>query len=254
MAFLMGNKLRFCSNLLSSFPFRMRVILDYCEEHECMCRDMIRTIRTCKTAAEERAAVAKECAILRDKLKEPTQHHRHRTIAKLMFIHMLGYPTHFGQMECIKLIAEGDFPEKRIGYLGLMVLLDERQEVLMLVTNSIKKYPLLAAPLFYWSPEDFARAMRSRMFKTCVSKSMIVWNLTQGSDLYHPNQHVTGLALCSFGNICTSIMARELSSEIERLLHDKNAYVRKKVAYIFLKFVDSGSRYCSLYLFHSMTR
>jgi len=104
---------------------------------------MIRSIRTCKTAAEERAVVAKECAALRDLLKEPIQYHRHRNVAKLMFIHMLGYPTHFGQMECIKLIAEGDYPEKRIGYLGLMVLLDERQEVLMLVTNSIQKYPIL---------------------------------------------------------------------------------------------------------------
>jgi len=56
---------------------------------------------------------------------------------------MLGYPTRFGHLECIKLIAEGDYPEKRIGHLGLMVLLDERQEVLMLVTNSIKKYPIL---------------------------------------------------------------------------------------------------------------
>lgn len=53
-------------------------------------------------------------------------------------MHMLGYPTHFGQMETLKLIAAAGFPEKRIGYLGLMVLLDERHEVLMLVTNSLK--------------------------------------------------------------------------------------------------------------------
>lgn len=103
---------------------------------------MIRSIRTCKTAAEERGVVAKECAALRDAFKEGNQYHRHRNVAKLMFIHMLGYPTHFGQMECIKLIAASDFPEKRIGYLGLMLLLDERQEVLMLVTNSVKKYPI----------------------------------------------------------------------------------------------------------------
>ncbi len=104
-------------------------------------RDMIRLIRACKTAAEERAVIAKECALLRDAFKEDHQDYRHRNVAKLMFIHMLGFPTHFGQMECIKLIAAVSFPEKRIGYLGLMLLLDERQEVLLLVTNSLKKYP-----------------------------------------------------------------------------------------------------------------
>ncbi|KAH8485016.1 hypothetical protein H0E87_026694 [Populus deltoides] len=100
---------------------------------------MIRAIRACKTAAEERAVVRKECAAIRTSMNENDQDYRHRNLAKLMFIHMLGYPTHFGQMECLKLIASAGFPEKRIGYLGLMLLLDERQEVLMLVTNSLKQ-------------------------------------------------------------------------------------------------------------------
>ena len=106
-------------------------------------RDMIRSIRACKTAAEERGVVRKECADIRASINENDPHDRHRNRAKLMFIHMLGYPTHFGQMECLKLIASPGFPEKRIGYLGLMLLLDERQEVLMLVTNSLKQYPLV---------------------------------------------------------------------------------------------------------------
>ncbi|KAL0408622.1 UNVERIFIED_CONTAM: AP-1 complex subunit gamma-2 [Sesamum radiatum] len=92
---------------------------------------MIRAIRACKTAAEERAVIRKECAAIRAAISENDQEYRHRNLAKLMFIHMLGYPTHFGQMECLKLIASPGFPEKRIGYLGLMLLLDERQEYIV---------------------------------------------------------------------------------------------------------------------------
>uniref|UniRef100_A0A383VEJ1 AP-1 complex subunit gamma n=1 Tax=Tetradesmus obliquus TaxID=3088 RepID=A0A383VEJ1_TETOB len=101
-------------------------------------RELIRAVRSCKTQAEERDVIAKESAALREAFREQDPRYRHRNIAKLMYIHMLGYPTHFGQMETLKLIAANGFPEKRIGYLGLMLLLDERQEVLMLVTNSLK--------------------------------------------------------------------------------------------------------------------
>ena len=52
--------------------------------------------------------------------------------------HHTGYPTHFGQLECMKLIASPHFPEKRIGYLGMLLLLSEQADVLMLATNSLK--------------------------------------------------------------------------------------------------------------------
>eukprot|EP00331_Platyophrya_macrostoma_P031303 CAMPEP_0176447240 /NCGR_PEP_ID=MMETSP0127-20121128/24894_1 /TAXON_ID=938130 /ORGANISM="Platyophrya macrostoma, Strain WH" /LENGTH=186 /DNA_ID=CAMNT_0017833609 /DNA_START=228 /DNA_END=785 /DNA_ORIENTATION=+ len=52
---------------------------------------------------------------------------------------MLGYPTEFGQMEVVKLIAQADYGGKRIGYLTLAVVLDETHEVLTLAENHIKK-------------------------------------------------------------------------------------------------------------------
>ena len=75
-------------------------------------RELIRAVRACKTAAEERDVIAKESAALREAFREQDARYRHRNVAKLMYIHMLGYPTHFGQMETLKLIAANGFPEK----------------------------------------------------------------------------------------------------------------------------------------------
>ena len=55
--------------------------------------ELIRKVRQCKTAAEERAVVAKESAYLRDAFKREDAGGRHRNIAKLMYLHMLGYPV-----------------------------------------------------------------------------------------------------------------------------------------------------------------
>lgn len=61
-------------------------------------RDLIRQVRAAKTAAEERAVVQKECAAIRETFREEDNTWRCRNVAKLLYIHMLGYPAHFGQV------------------------------------------------------------------------------------------------------------------------------------------------------------
>ena len=49
------------------------------------------------------------------------------------------------------------------------------------------------------------------------------------SDLNHSNMYVVGLGLCTFANIASEEMSRDLANEIEKLLGSSNTYIRKKV-------------------------
>ncbi|XP_059952417.1 AP-1 complex subunit gamma-like 2 isoform X1 [Mesoplodon densirostris] len=149
-------------------------------------QDLIQEIREAKTQAQEREVIQKECAHIRASFRDGDPLHRHRQLAKLLYVHLLGYPAHFGQMECLKLIASPRFTDKRVGYLGAMLLLDERQDAHLLITNSIKN------------------------------------DLSQGI------QAVQGLALCTLSATGSAEMCRDLATEVEKLLLQPSAYVRKK--------------------------
>lgn len=100
-------------------------------------RSFIKDVRGAKTVAEERAIVTKASAKIRTKLRDdhlPLEKRRNN-IQKLLYLYILGEKTHFGQVECINLIASDDFANKRLGYLAAMLLLDESQDLLTLLTN-----------------------------------------------------------------------------------------------------------------------
>ena len=62
-------------------------------------RDLIRAIRSCRTAQDERDLITKECALIRTSFKEEDNDARARNVSKLLYIHMMGYPAHFGQVQ-----------------------------------------------------------------------------------------------------------------------------------------------------------
>jgi Adaptin N terminal region len=51
------------------------------------------------------------------------------------------------------------------------------------------------------------------------------------SDMNYSNMYAVGLALCTFANIASEEMSRDLANEIEKLLGSSNTYIRKKVQF-----------------------
>lgn len=100
-------------------------------------RSFIKDIRVSKTLAEERSIIQKESAKIRTKLRDDhiSLEKRRKNIQKLLYLFILGEKTHFGQVECINLIASDEFVDKRLGYLAAILLLDESQDLLTLLTN-----------------------------------------------------------------------------------------------------------------------
>ncbi|KAH3902550.1 AP-1 complex subunit gamma SCDLUD_000129 [Saccharomycodes ludwigii] len=103
-------------------------------------KQFIKDVRNANTLAKERSIITKESAKIRTQLRNDQLEisKRRSNIQKLLYLYILGEKTHFGQVECINLIASDNFINKRLGYLAAMLLLkNENPDLLTLITNLI---------------------------------------------------------------------------------------------------------------------
>lgn len=101
----------------------------------------IADLRACRVRELEEKRVLVEFAHIRQKFKEGNLDGRQRKkyLSKLVFSYILGYKIEFGHVEAIKLISSSKYSEKQIGYLAITLLLNEEDDLIRLVINSIKK-------------------------------------------------------------------------------------------------------------------
>jgi AP-2 complex subunit alpha len=60
-------------------------------------------------------------------------------VCKLLYIYILGHPLTFGHLESLSLLTSPRYSEKQIGYLAVTLLLNERNDLINLVLNSIRR-------------------------------------------------------------------------------------------------------------------
>uniref|UniRef100_A0A674PAJ4 AP-1 complex subunit gamma n=1 Tax=Takifugu rubripes TaxID=31033 RepID=A0A674PAJ4_TAKRU len=174
-------------------------------------QEMIRAIRSAKTQCEERGVIQRECAAIRAQFRQSDNGGRSHNLAKLLYVHMLGYPAHFGQVR---------------GFVR---------------TTAIKsKYSSRLWPSLWAIQTQDVPAW------SCLSFSIVC---VCPSDLFHSNQYIQSLALCTLACMGSAEMCRDLAPEIERLLRASNSYVKKKAAlcavHIVRKVPDLGELFAS---------
>lgn len=79
-------------------PLSISLITDTVMTPSVRLQEMIRVIRSARTQGEERGIIQRECADIRAQFRQGDNGERSHSLAKLLYVHMLGYPAHFGQV------------------------------------------------------------------------------------------------------------------------------------------------------------
>ncbi len=230
---------------------------------ECSPAFASQAVRACKTSTEERAVVARgllrrravfffldahgfllasEAARIRTSFANNEVEMKPRNVAKLLYMHMLGYSTQFGALEVIALCAAPQFTAKRIGYLGLMLLLDEETELLMMVTNSLR--------------QDLTH-LNQFVVGLALSALANVGSAQMGRDLApdveallaSPNAYIRKKAALCAVRVVRKVpeMAERYSSKVKALLSDKNHGVVLTGLQLLIELCKCDAQYVTLF-------
>ncbi|KAF2863916.1 Adaptor protein complex AP-2 alpha subunit [Piedraia hortae CBS 480.64] len=101
----------------------------------------ISDLRNARARELEEKRINKELANIRQKFKQGnlSGYDKKKYVCKLLYIYILGWNVDFGHLEAVNLISATKFSEKQIGYLAVTLFLHEKDELLHLVVNSLRK-------------------------------------------------------------------------------------------------------------------
>ncbi|CAL4920370.1 unnamed protein product [Urochloa decumbens] len=101
----------------------------------------ISDVRNCHNKEQERLRVDKELGNIRTRFKNEkglSPYEKKKYVWKMLYIYMLGYDVDFGHMETVSLISAPKYPEKQVGYIVTSCLLNENNDFLRMVINTVR--------------------------------------------------------------------------------------------------------------------
>jgi AP-2 complex subunit alpha len=104
----------------------------------------IADIRNCRGKELEEKRVNKELANIRVKFKDDglNGYHKSKYVAKLLYMHITGWPVDIGFHEATRLASSNKYHEKRMGYLAISLLSSEKDESLQSEVIGVIKHDL----------------------------------------------------------------------------------------------------------------
>nr|XP_023991398.1 AP-4 complex subunit epsilon-1 [Salvelinus alpinus] len=199
--------------------------------------NLIKGITELTSKHEEEKLIKKELASIKEQVASPntTMRQMKEIMVRAIYCEMLGYQASFSYIHAIKLAQQGSVLEKRVGYLAVSLFLNETDEFLLLLVNTVLK-DLQSTNLI---EVCMALTVVSQMFP----KDMIPAILPVVEEkLTHPKEIIRRkavLALYKFYLIAPN-QVQHIHSKFRKALCDKDPGVMTASLHIYLQLIKES--------------